>query len=427
MSGRNSLVLLFFVVLFSGCSIKNHTTPKIEVVNVDVNNSKNFLMLEALYNQYNDKNLSKSMENYLKLYYLTDSNIYLKYAINLSFALEDDNSVDTLLEEGLKRFPSDYEILKIYANRLIQQKHYKKAQKILKKILVHKKSDDVYELYATTFYFQKKYTKALKYFKKAYALNTDETTLFKIVALLDENLHERKKAISYLQNYIRFYSVSLNAYIKLLHLYGKDTNVDGLISTYKSMYTEFKNEKYAKKTVELYMYKNNTKGAIKFLEKTGYNQDMLMDLYMQNREFKKAYILSSKLYKQSGNTEYLGRMAIYEYESNQKNLTPKILKSVSKKFDEVVEKMQLPLFLNYYGYLLIDHELDVGKGIKYVKMALEREPESVYYIDSLAWGYYKQNRCEDALREIEKIVNKTNEDDVIKHFNIIKKCAKGKN
>lgn len=427
MSWRIGIVLFLNMVLFLGCSFKE---PRVNIpmLRVDVNDSKNFLIFEALYNQYNDKNLSKSVENYTKLYNQTKSKVYLISAIKLSFVLQDDKNISKLLNEGLKKFPKDKDILKIYAKKEIEDKNYDKAQKLIKKFLLYEKNPENYNLYGDTFYLQGKYKQALKYFKKAYSISFDELALIKISTLLDENLHKRKKAIEYLQTHTKFdHDVSLPIYLKLLQLYGKDSDIDGLISTYKSMFNKFKDQRYEKKVVELYMYKNDTKKAIEFLKNSSHNEDLLMKLYSQNNNFKMAYSIAEILYKQSGNIEYLGRMAIYEYELNQNKLTPNILKSVSKKFDEVVERMQLPLFLNYYGYLLIDHDLNIEKGITYVKMALEQEPTSVYYIDSLAWGYYKLKRCKEALKLLDSIIDKSDEEDIKKHYEAIKECLKGQN
>jgi len=68
----------------------------------------------------------------------------------------------------------------------------------------------------------------------------------------------------------------------------------------------------------------------------------------------------------------------------------------------------------------------VDEGISYVKRALELEPESPFYIDSLAWGYYKQGRCEEALEmmfEVEEMLGKEDEE-VQNHIKAIQECIK---
>jgi tetratricopeptide (TPR) repeat protein len=105
-----------------------------------------------------------------------------------------------------------------------------------------------------------------------------------------------------------------------------------------------------------------------------------------------------------------------------KNKDKKSLESVIKEFESAIDKSDNPLFLNYYGYILIDHDIDVKKGIKYVKEALKKEPDSPYYLDSLAWGLYKINECKEAKEIMQRVLDMMKEKEVIEHMNEIKKC-----
>jgi tetratricopeptide (TPR) repeat protein len=77
---------------------------------------------------------------------------------------------------------------------------------------------------------------------------------------------------------------------------------------------------------------------------------------------------------------------------------------------------------------MIDNDRNVEEGIGYVKRALALEPDSPYYLDSLAWGYYKQNRCEKAYELIKQVEAKLGREDieVRTHIEAIEKCLKGK-
>jgi len=82
--------------------------------------------------------------------------------------------------------------------------------------------------------------------------------------------------------------------------------------------------------------------------------------------------------------------------------------------------------LNYYGYLLIDHDIDVEKGIVLVQRALELEPNSPFYLDSLAWGLYKQGKCFEANEIMKFFGEQIYEEEVLEHIEAIKKCLKEK-
>ncbi len=151
---------------------------------------------------------------------------------------------------------------------------------------------------------------------------------------------------------------------------------------------------------------------------------MLLDIYVSSSDFKDAYIVAKRLYEKTSKINYLGRMAIYEYEINKSKLNATTLQSVSKKFEKVVLKLHDPLYLNYYGYLLIDHDIDVKKGIGLVQEALLKEPNSPFYLDSLAWGYYKLGRCEEAKEIMDKLIKVSKEQELIDHSEQINKCVK---
>ena len=53
--------------------------------------------------------------------------------------------------------------------------------------------------------------------------------------------------------------------------------------------------------------------------------------------------------------------------------------------------------------------MDIKKGIKLVKEALLKEPNSPFYLDSLAWGYYKIGKCKEAKKIMNKFVKNSKE------------------
>jgi len=54
--------------------------------------------------------------------------------------------------------------------------------------------------------------------------------------------------------------------------------------------------------------------------------------------------------------------------------------------------------LNFYGYSLADRGLRLDEALVMVNKALELKPEDGYYLDSLAWIFYKQKRYPEALK-----------------------------
>jgi tetratricopeptide (TPR) repeat protein/predicted Ser/Thr protein kinase len=53
--------------------------------------------------------------------------------------------------------------------------------------------------------------------------------------------------------------------------------------------------------------------------------------------------------------------------------------------------------LNDLAFYLIDSDIDVDEGLRLAGRALDISPDNPGYLDTQGWGYYKQDRCEEAL------------------------------
>ena len=421
MSRYNAALVFLIFILFSGCAHKEvATTPQIGKKSF---NNEDILILYALEYQRNGRYVDAG-KIFETLYKKSRKSIYLMQEIKMYFVAKKHQKTSLLLKKAIKAYPDNLEFKKLLVGLYIQEKKYKDAEKNSLKLLSNNRTPQTLSVLGDIYMLEKSYNLALKYYQSAFKMDNSSSYLINMANLLYKHLDRKQEAISYLETYIRLHNADKNVYITLIKFYGQDQDIDGLISVYKKMYFKYKMDKYAKKVIELLMYKRDINGAISFLEKSDYNPKMLMNIYVSKKDFKNAYKIAQKLYKQTNNSEYLGKMAIYEYEANQNHINQKILSSISKKFELALKDVQDPLYLNYYGYLLIDNNLDVNKGIKLVKLALKKEPESVFYLDSLAWGYYKLNKCKRALRIMKKFIKDNNEPEVLMHYKKILKCTK---
>jgi len=421
MSRYNATLVFLIFILFSGCVNKEvAATPQIGKKSF---NNEDILILYALENQRNGRYIDAG-KIFETLYKKSRKSIYLTQEIKMYFVAKKYKKTSILLKNAIKTYPDNLEFKKLLVGLFIQEKKYKDAEKISLKLLSNSRTPQTLSVLGDIYILEKSYDLALKYYQSAFKLDNSSSYLINMANLLYKHLDRKQEAVSYLETYIRLHNADKNVYITLIKFYGQDQDIDGLISVYKKMYFKYKTDKYAKKVIELLTYKRDINGAISFLEKSNYNQKMLMNIYISKKDFKNAYKIAQKLYRQTNNSDYLGKMAIYEYEANVNHINQKILSSVSKKFELALKDVQDPLYLNYYGYLLIDNNLDVKKGIKLVKLALKKEPESVFYLDSLAWGYYKQNRCKRALTIMKKFIKDNDEPEVVMHYKKILKCTK---
>ena len=414
----------FIIVLFllAGCATKEVVVTK--ETTKKVFEEEDNLILQALDYQQNGDYVN-ARKIYHTLYEQSQKKVYLTEDAGLAFVLGDPDARDLILQ-GIQKYPEEKNFNRLLVGQLVKEKRYEEAEKEILKLIKDDKTVQHLSIAGNLYLQMKEYDLALKYFESAYKQEQSEDLLLNIVELLYRFLGRKDDAVAYLETYATVEGCGEHACFKLIEIYGRDRNVQGLIATYKKLYKEQPTDEIAKKIVELMLYTKDIKGATHFLEKTGLNQDMLIQIYATQKKFTEAYALAEKLYEESKNLDYLGKMAIYEYELNKKKLTPEILQSISKKFEEVTGLLKDSVYMNYYGYLLIDHNIDVPKGIRLVQDALALEPNSPYYLDSLAWGLFKQGKCEEAYAIMKYFGDNVIEEEVNAHIEAIKKCLKEK-
>ena len=63
-----------------------------------------------------------------------------------------------------------------------------------------------------------------------------------------------------------------------------------------------------------------------------------------------------------------------------------------------------PQVLNYLGYSWVDMNIHLDQGLDMIRKAVNIRPDDGYIVDSLGWAYYRLNRFEDAVAELERAV-----------------------
>lgn len=76
--------------------------------------------------------------------------------------------------------------------------------------------------------------------------------------------------------------------------------------------------------------------------------------------------------------------------------------------------------LNYLGYTYADLGINLEESLSLIQKAISLDADNAYYIDSLAWAYFKLDRLDDALREIDRAVKLAPNDAVLlEHLGVI--------
>jgi len=362
------------------------------------------------------------------LYAKSEKKEYLYRSLENELIAKEYEKVIKQVDEISKGSINDYTLIRVKVVALIELEKFDEAKTLAVELVKKSNAVNDYLLVSDIYIKKEEYDTALKYLESAYIKNYNEKILDKMSIVLYVNLERKKDAIAQLETHTRVHGCSETICHRLIGFYSNENNVDGLLSVYLRLYSLNKSEDIARKITQIYSYKKDYIKLMGFLESSKSDDKALFELYSYTKNYKKAFTLADKLYKNSGDINYLGQSAIYEYESAKDKKNKLMLQSVIHKLEKVVKIDSNPLYLNYLGYVLIDHDIDIKKGMKYIKKVLVVKPNSSFYLDSLAWGYYKLGNCKKAKDIMNRVVKLEGGDDpeVLKHVKLIDKCIKNK-
>ncbi len=320
--------------------------------------------------------------------------------------------------------PHDFKVRRYEVLGLIATGNFALAKEKALALVQESEQTEDYLLVSQIYIKEKHYDTAIKYLESAYAINYDEAILEQMAVILYVNLDRKADAIAQLETHSRLRSCSKRICMRLGSFYSQENNLEGMLSTYLRLYDNEPNDEIGDAIIRIYTYQKDETQLFRFLEKSRMRDPLLLQIYIEKKLYAKAASLAKELYKKKGEVSYLGQSAIFSYESAADRSDASMLQEVIKNLKKVVAEQATPLFLNYLGYLMVDHNVDVKEGISYINRALELEPESAFYLDSLAWGYYRQNRCNEALMIMKKVTQELGDkDEEIKmHLDAIHKC-----
>lgn len=107
------------------------------------------------------------------------------------------------------------------------------------------------------------------------------------------------------------------------------------------------------------------------------------------------------------NTTIQYRLGLIYDRMNHRDQAMLIMEKVISKDPEHAEA------LNYLGYSLAEQGRDLDRAELLVKNALTVKPDNGYFVDSLAWVYFKQDKNKRAWQEIKRAVQLVDSDPVI--------------
>lgn len=411
--------IAFTLLLVFGLSTVAGTAKELMKISED-----ELIVSALLYDEYGA--YESSYQIYKKLYDDTGAEIYLfKEATSALMARNHIAESITRLKLWDKKHPNRIEVRRLLIPLYLTIQQVKNAT-IEAEFLLEQSTEPMdLDLASNSFLYAGNFQRALKLLSRVYEKMPREEVLLRMVEVMDQFTGERKKAIQLLETHRRMNIVSNDVYIKLLTLYQKEKDVDGILETYKAMYKQDNDEAYLNKIIDVYMYKRDVDGAIAFLEAERSREDILYELYKSKGYFSKALNLADKFYREDKDSKWIAEKGVLLFENSEDKDDKKMIAQVVSYLEQAIDQgVDDSIYLNYYGYTLIDKEVDIQKGIKVIEDALLQQPENTYYLDSLAWGYYKTRECGKAYKLMKRVVEEEGlqEEEIIKHWNAIKEC-----
>ena len=382
------------------------------------------IMRGLLYDEY--KAYENSYQVYKRLYDDTGAEIYLfKEATSALMSRNHILESITRLKTWDEVNPDRIEVRRLLIPLYLTIRQVKNATIEAEHLLEQSKEPMDLDLASNSFLYAGKFKRALDLLSRVYETVPREEILLRMTDIMDEFTGERKKAIQLLETHRRMNIVSHDVYVKLLLLYQKERDIDGILETYKALYIQDNDEQYLTKIIDAYVYKRDLDGAIVFLEADQSRNDILYELYKRQRYFSKALALVDKLYDEDKNSKWIAEKGVLLFENSEDKNDKKMIEDVISHFEKAIALgNDDSIYLNYYGYTLIDKEVNVKKGISVIENALIQQPDNMYYLDSLAWGYYKERDCDKAYKLMKRVVDEEGleEPEIIEHWDAIKQC-----
>ena len=165
--------------------------------------------------------------------------------------------------------------------------------------------------------------------------------------------------------------------------------------------------------------------ALLYLEQVVTNEEDVMRIYQCRMTLAYIYVIT----KRSKMAEFeLKRLQISGFESAMLYNTLAYAAWLQKNYKSSIQLYEKALeideenttAMNGLGYILIDADLDLLRGLKLCKKAVDKKPQNAAYLDSLGWAYYKNGELVEARTWLRRALDiAPNEKDIKEHFRTI--------
>ena len=380
------------------------------------------------------RDFTSAKEAFNNAYKANPNPSYLKEILGILVAQNNLQEAQREAYVFLKKYPKDEMVRSVLIGILTNTKQFDLALKEAKLLLQDHKNAENYELISSVYFLRQDYNNAAKYLRLAYNINPSPVLLDKLAATYLLFLKDSNTAISLYETHIKTQEITKQIGDKLAAIYLESKRYLDAARIYTLLFKETNTQDYARFILEIYAKNKRLDLAESFLLKhpnIEARDVLLFEIYRLQKNIAKSIKQAEIIYQNTQDLNFLAYKAMLSYE-HSKTHTKISLKAIEDDLKQAALSTNEPIYLNYLGYLMIDHDFNdkkrVKEGINYVQKSLEKDPSNPYYLDSLAWGYFKLKDCKNAKATIQQIPKSQiqKEQEIKAHFQKISQCKENK-
>ncbi len=353
------------------------------------------LSLGYIYSETEEFDLA--IESFEKALALEPGNTLALLALASVFAIEDrvDEAVWNY-QKVLDQEPSNAIALRELSGLFFEEREFEKGIELLEPRYHDGNLDSGGKLALGRLYYRAdREDEALAIFKELLLANPNNTTLLRIIAEIEVELHHFKTAYSYLRTLVRIEPDDFSNYVGLLLIVN---GVAGEPSDPSQAITIPKDERQG------YLEMATSK-----VDRTSADETFLLGAILrQIGELEQAgeFLLKAERLSPDDRRILMELAAYYERESRFEEAITRVVRVYEMDPEDAS-------VLNFYGYLLAEKGDRLDFAEELLNKALGKEPENGYFLDSLAWIKYQKGEYERALELLMRAVREAGDDPVI--------------
>ncbi len=351
----------------------------------------------------------KKLKIYVKRYKDDPSGYYLLAQVCLR--LKKGNCALENAKKAVELAPKNYQYLIFLAGLYERRGEFDKAISLYKRL---PQNALTYFVIANDYYMAQDLKNAASYYKKAF-LASNRVDYLERLAYVLLNMNDFDEIISLKQKFFKLFGESDR--LKLIYAIalsekGKCSDALKAFSSINPK-VEFYDEVVSNEA-ECLCKLGKFEELREKLAKVGDVKSYLFVISkfcLKNKEYKRALILFDDAFKVAKDNRERAYICFYEadlYFSDLKS-TNKAIELLNKAIGFYPDYAEA---LNYLGYLYIDKNIDVKRGMKLVERALKLNKNNPYYLDSLGWGYYRLGEYEKAEIYLKKAIENYSRSDL---------------